>query len=214
LARALAAKPLLLLLDEPLASTDAMLKAEIRALLRNINKLGQTVIHVTHDYQDAITLSSKIGILNNGTLEDIGTTSEIFLKPKSLFIAKLMGIKNFFPAKIISEDENNQIKVVSIPENIEIKLVTEFSCGKEGWIIINSEDIVISLEYNKVSSNNQFKGKIVEIVPILNSIEVIIEASGIWAALVTYEAAYRLNLKENMEVWISFKSVAVKFVPN
>jgi len=183
-------------------------------LLRNINKLGQTVIHVTHDYQDAITLSSKIGILNNGTLEDIGTTSEIFLKPKSLFIAKLMGIKNFFPAKIISEDENNQIKVVSIPENIEIKLVTEFSCGKEGWIIINSEDIVISLEYNKVSSNNQFKGKIVEIVPILNSIEVIIEASGIWAALVTYEAAYRLNLKENMEVWISFKSVAVKFVPN
>ncbi len=209
LARALALKPSLLLLDEPLSSLDVMLKTEVRALFRKINKSGQTIIHVTHDYEDAITLASKVGIINNGILEHCGSPSEIFLKPKSPFIALLTGIKNFFAVNIINV---NKSTFAIVSEKINIKLSSEVKSEK-GWIVVRSEDIVISNDYHEFSSNNQFKGIITEMVPTVNGIEVIIDIGQKWAALVTNDSVARLKLKINNSVWISFKTVAVTFIP-
>jgi molybdate/tungstate transport system ATP-binding protein len=209
LARALALEPSLLLLDEPLSSLDVMLKTEVRALFRNINKSGQTIIHVTHDYEDAITLASKVGIINNGILEHCGSPSEIFLKPKSPFIALLTGIKNFFAVNIINV---NKSTFAIVSENINIKLSSEVQSNK-GWIVVRSEDIVISNDYHEFSSNNQFKGIITEMVPTVNGIEVIIDIGQKWAALVTNDSVVRLKLEINNNVWISFKTVAVTFIP-
>ena len=212
LARVLTLKPHLLLLDEPLASLDVMLKSDIRTLLRKLNKAGQTIIHVTHDYEDAVTLANKIAIINNGIIEHCGTPHDIFLKPKSSFIAKLTGIKNFFPATIIVDDTNNTA-IATISNNIKIKLApTEYKTGK-GWIIVRSEDIVISNEHYEFSSNNQLKGKIIEILNTVPGLEIIIDNGCKWAALITHESALRLQLYEGKEVWFSFKSVAVSFIP-
>ena len=99
LGRVLALDPQVLLLDEPLSSIDTQLKNEIQSLLRKINRKGQTIIHVTHNYHEAISLANRISVINNGTIEQTGTPKEIFHNPKSKFIASFTGIKNFYNAQ-------------------------------------------------------------------------------------------------------------------
>ncbi len=96
LARTVVTSPSLLLLDEPLASVDASLKDDIIRLLRSLNREGQTIIHVTHDYSEALALATRTGVLHNGRLIQIGTPSEVFDRPVNRFVARYTGIKNFF----------------------------------------------------------------------------------------------------------------------
>ncbi|MDA3779865.1 MAG: ATP-binding cassette domain-containing protein, partial [Bacteroidales bacterium] len=107
LARTLILKPDLLLLDEPLSSLDIQLRKELRSLLRKLNKNGQTIIHVTHDYEDAVSLANKIAVMHDGTIVQHGTPKDIFQNPKSEFVAEFTGTKNFFKARIESQGKGN-----------------------------------------------------------------------------------------------------------
>jgi ABC-type Fe3+/spermidine/putrescine transport system ATPase subunit len=95
LARALASKPKLLLLDEPLSALDAKLRGYLRDEIRRIHdETGLTMIYVTHDQEEALSISDKIIVLNQGKVEMIGTGEEIYKRPKSLFTATFMGEGN------------------------------------------------------------------------------------------------------------------------
>lgn len=96
---------MILLLDEPLASLDTQLRSELRGLLRNLNRNGQTIIHVTHDYEEALSLGNKIAVIHNGAILQKGTPEEVFRYPASEFVASFTGVKNFFRAEIIKEKE-------------------------------------------------------------------------------------------------------------
>ena len=96
LARAVAGEPRCLLLDEPISSLDAKSRPEIRALLRKINAQGQAMVHVTHDYTEAVSLGTHIAVMEGGRIAQAGTVEEVFQRPKSQFIALFVGIRNFF----------------------------------------------------------------------------------------------------------------------
>ena len=104
LARTLITSPRLLLLDEPLSSLDTSLKDDLKRLLRNLNKEWQTIIHVTHDYGDAISLAKRVGVIHNGKIIQEGSVNEVFNNPSNRFVARYAGIRNFFKVDISRED--------------------------------------------------------------------------------------------------------------
>ncbi len=98
LARALAPSPSLLLLDEPLSALDAQLRKRLRREIRSIQKkIGLTTVYVTHDQEEALTMSDRIVLLNNGRVEQEGPPQELYKKPASVFAARFLGSSNLVP---------------------------------------------------------------------------------------------------------------------
>ncbi len=103
LARALVFRPKLLLLDEPLSNLDARLRDEMRLELKRIQReSGVTTVFVTHDQQEAFSLSDRIVVMNKGRVVQAGTPREIWERPASAFVAGFVGVENLFPA-VVSE---------------------------------------------------------------------------------------------------------------
>lgn len=101
LARALALEPAIILLDEPLSNLDARLRAEIRQELSELHRsLGTTSVYVTHDQEDALALSSRIAVMHNGTIQQVGAPREIYEQPRSIFTARFIGDANLLPCTI------------------------------------------------------------------------------------------------------------------
>jgi iron(III) transport system ATP-binding protein len=100
LARAMVIRPQLLLMDEPLSNLDAKLRLELREDIRDIQKqLGITTIYVTHDQEEALVISDRICVMNQGVVEQIGTPWEIYKIPRRRFVAGFVGAMNFFPTR-------------------------------------------------------------------------------------------------------------------
>jgi ABC-type Fe3+/spermidine/putrescine transport system ATPase subunit len=103
LARAMAIRPTLLLMDEPLSNLDAKLRIELREDIRDIQRrLGITTIYVTHDQEEALAVSDRICVMNKGNVEQIGTPFEIYRKPARRFAASFVGTMNFMPSRLES----------------------------------------------------------------------------------------------------------------
>lgn len=108
LARAIAAEPQLLLLDEPLGALDAHVRAVLRYELRRlVNELGLTAIHVTHDQEEAMSISDRLVIMKAGQVVEVGTPLELYLSPRRLFTANFLGETNIIPAKVEDCDQGH-----------------------------------------------------------------------------------------------------------
>jgi iron(III) transport system ATP-binding protein len=102
-ARAIVGEPKLLLLDEPLSNLDAALREEMRSeLLRLQRQLGITTVYVTHDQTEALTLSDRIAVVNRGRILQVGTPAEIYLRPRSEFVARFVGSTNILEGKSLA----------------------------------------------------------------------------------------------------------------
>ena len=111
LARALVKRPKLLLLDEPLAALDRKLREHTQFELINIQEqLGVTFVVVTHDQEEAMTLSSRMGVMNHGQIVQVGTPSDIYEFPATRFVADFIGSVNMFEGKLI-EDEPDFVRI-------------------------------------------------------------------------------------------------------
>ncbi|TVQ21712.1 MAG: ABC transporter ATP-binding protein [Leptolyngbya sp. DLM2.Bin15] len=100
LARALAPRPLLVLLDEPLSNLDVQVRLRLRQELRAIlKKAGTTAIFVTHDQEEALSMADRVGVMNQGCLEQVGTPEELYQHPQSRFVADFVTQANFLPAQ-------------------------------------------------------------------------------------------------------------------
>jgi ABC-type Fe3+/spermidine/putrescine transport system ATPase subunit len=101
-ARAVAVRPRVLLMDEPLSNLDAKLRQEIRLELRALQqRLEQAVLFVTHDQEEALSISDRIAVLNAGRVEQVGSPSEVFERPRTVFVADFMGVENIFPGEAV-----------------------------------------------------------------------------------------------------------------
>jgi putative spermidine/putrescine transport system ATP-binding protein len=95
LARALVTRPRVLLLDEPLSALDAKVRVQLRDEIRRIQKdLGITTLFVTHDQEEALAVSDRVAVMNSGNIEQIGTPEELYLNPRSSFVADFIGLSN------------------------------------------------------------------------------------------------------------------------
>jgi len=101
LARALVLNPDVLLLDEPLSNLDAKIRIQVRAEIRKLQKdLGITTIYVTHDQEEALTLSDRIAVINLGKLQQIGSPRDLYERPENPFVADFIGINNLIPGEV------------------------------------------------------------------------------------------------------------------
>ncbi len=210
LARTLALKPAILLLDEPLTSLDVQIKNKIRNKFRKLSKEGQTIIHVTHDFQEAIMLSDKVAILHNGAVLQKGKTKDVFKKPANEFVANLTGIQNYFPARIQST-ENSSLKLAIVNDRFFCEALTENNIRK-GYILLRNEDIILSRQQLQSSLVNNKQGKIMDILPRQYGIEVLIDVGVDLYATISRESMLELNLKNKDTIWVSFKASAVKLL--
>ena len=102
LARALAPRPEILLLDEPLSALDAALRRELRAELRRIiGELGITSVHVTHDQEEALAISDRLGVMREGRLLEVGPPEKLYRAPHAPFVAGFLGQANLWPAEVV-----------------------------------------------------------------------------------------------------------------
>jgi putative spermidine/putrescine transport system ATP-binding protein/spermidine/putrescine transport system ATP-binding protein len=105
LARAIVIRPAVLLLDEPLGALDKMLREEMQVELRNLQqRLGITAVFVTHDQEEALTLSDRVAVMRNGTIEQVGAPREIYDRPVNEFVAGFLGASNFLDGVVVSRD--------------------------------------------------------------------------------------------------------------
>ena len=101
LARALVLEPAVLLLDEPLGAIDLKLRKEMQLELKALNRqLGTTFVYVTHDQEEALTMSDRIGVMGNARLAQLGTPAEIYENPRTAFVATFIGESNFFQGRV------------------------------------------------------------------------------------------------------------------
>ena len=138
LARALIVEPKLCLLDEPLSNLDAALRVRMRGELKRLQReLGTTMVFVTHDQEEALTMSDTIVVMNEGQIQQIGTPTDIYNEPKNVFVAKFIGESNILPG-IMKKDllvnfmgrdfecvdsglmKNEPVAVVVRPEDIDM----------------------------------------------------------------------------------------------
>jgi molybdopterin-binding protein len=209
LARTLIQEPKVLLLDEPLASLDTQLRSGLRGLLRKLNRNGQTIVHVTHDYEEALSLGNKIAVIHNGEILQTGSPMEVFQHPKSEFVAHFTGAKNFYQVRTL---KRRDYSVAVVNEKVCIHLAGEFE-ETNGYINIREESIIISHNRIESSAVNNFEGIVKDIIPSRTGMEVVIDIGILIHAVITRESMIHLEIAEGNSIWISFKATAIQFIP-
>mgnify|MGYP001550591824 FL=1 len=155
LARSLVKRPKLLLLDEPLAALDKKLRENTQFELMNIQEqLEVTFIVVTHDQQEAMTLATRIGIMNEGELIQVGTPTEIYEFPTSRFVADFIGSVNIFAGKI-SESEADHVVLTSDEAGTDLFVDHGVSAptGSDAWFAVRPEKVHISRDQPEAGQN-------------------------------------------------------------
>ena len=173
LARALVMEPKVLLMDEPLSNLDAKLREEMRTEIRRIQKtLNITSVYVTHDQIEAMTLSDKIVVMNQGIIEQVGKPVEIYRFPNSKFVANFIGRANFIDGKVIS---NNATELVAEVMGKKIPL----ACSKYTFSEGDAINLIVRPEMMRIKKTGEmFDGVIRRSVYLGNCIEYDIEVGG------------------------------------
>jgi ABC-type Fe3+/spermidine/putrescine transport system ATPase subunit len=123
LARVLIARPKVLLLDEPLSALDLAIRLEMESELRRVHReTGGTFVYVTHDQREALALSDRVVVFNDGRPEQIGRPDEIYRSPSSAFVARFVGDANVLPARILATDgSRTQVEVAGMHFDVRVR---------------------------------------------------------------------------------------------
>ena len=165
LARSLAKRPKLLLLDEPLGALDKKLREKTQFELVNIQeRVGITFVVVTHDQEEAMTMSSRIGIMDEGQIRQIGKPHEIYEFPHSRFVAEFIGSMNMFEGVVV-EDEPDHVVIESSEAGCELYVTHAASMpvGANVTVALRPEKVMISTSPNPNFGRNCTKGIVREI---------------------------------------------------
>jgi putrescine transport system ATP-binding protein len=165
LARALVKRPKLLLLDEPLGALDKKLREATQFELINIQEqLGVTFMVVTHDQEEAMTLASRIGVMNRGEIVQIGSPTEIYEFPMTKFVADFIGSVNMFEGQLVEDlPDRARIKSEELGNTIYVDHGISSAPGARVWAAVRPEKINILRQAPENTSENCVKGVVKEI---------------------------------------------------
>ena len=142
-------EPKVLLLDEPLSNLDAKLRDEMRSELRDLVKeLNLTTLFVTHEQIEALTMSDRIGVMNQGVIVQEGTPAEIYGKPTHAFVADFIGKTNFVKGTVSSteRDTDGLITVETAVGQLRSRITDSFQSGDNVLVVIRPECIVVGMD--------------------------------------------------------------------
>ncbi|MGF6175040.1 ABC transporter ATP-binding protein [Ensifer sp. 4252] len=147
LARCMVYRPSIILMDEPLGALDKKLREHMQLEIKRIHReLGATIVYVTHDQEEAMTMSDRICLMNSGRIEQLGTPGDLYFRPQTLFVADFLGESNLLPAKVegIAGDEI-AIAIGSRPVKARALADGKVSTGDTIHIMIRPQNLAIEL---------------------------------------------------------------------
>ena len=194
LARALIAHPGLLLLDEPLSNLDAKLRESMRFEISTLQKeLGITVIYVTHDQSEAMTMSDRIVVMNGGEIQQIGRPFDVYTHPANKMVADFIGLVNFVPAAMRGDRAFIKNTTVSFPNEAGIP---------EGDSIIAVRPENVSLSKN----GGMLKGTVRHRFYMGDAVDYRIETAAGMIRVMTHGSAYH-TWKDGEEIYLDFRDI-------
>ncbi len=189
IARAIVNEPLILLLDEPLSALDYKLRKEMRLELRQLHrKLGITFVFVTHDQEEALILSDRVVVMNNGRIEQQGPPKEIYEEPKNRFVAEFVGESNLFEARVVEVGHNTrvntgediqdgtrndtmEIQVQGIVKTVKNR--KNQAKGDEIMVLLRPEDMIVE-RGEQICPDGSFPGRVEEMIYKGTTVDLII----------------------------------------
>ncbi|HPH97016.1 MAG TPA: ABC transporter ATP-binding protein [Anaerolineaceae bacterium] len=212
LARALALQPALLLLDEPFSALDAPTRS---ALLDDVHTIfseqRQTAVFVTHDMQEALALGSRVAVLLNGGLCQVGKPTEVFNMPASTEVAAFVGIETILPGRVLAvEDGLARIQV----NGCTFEAVGEVKPGQAVYMCLRPEDFTLHPSDGTAlsSARNRLKGQITRLAPQGPLVRVSVDCGFPVVALITLHSSREMGLQTGQTVNLSFKASAAHLV--
>ena len=199
-ARLLATKPPVFLMDEPLSNLDARLRLDMRSELKRLHyQLGVTTVYVTHDQTEAMTMATRVVVMERGRIQQIDTPQQIYRKPANIFTAEFVGMPriNTFPAQVVEQNGTSWLEM----EDIKIQLPWKPS-PKEVVAAVRPEDIVISAE--SVTGSPEFR--VYAVLPSGPEIYVQIKRGN---RTIMVRETRQLDLQMDQAVWIRINPTAV-----
>lgn len=163
LARALVFEPSALLLDEPLGALDRKLREELQLEIKHLHEeLGVTIVYVTHDQGEALTMSDRIAVLNNGAIEQVGMPDELYRRPANWFVAEFLGESNFFTGPVV--EMQRETCTVKTEDGLQIAgALRDSSVNPEkATVMVRPESIIPVGEPEGLSMT--FEGKVEEVI--------------------------------------------------
>jgi molybdopterin-binding protein len=207
LARALVVRPRLLLLDEPLGALDPETREGLqRELARVHRELVTTTLHVTHDFEEAVTLGDRIAVVHDGRIVQVGPPEEIFRRPADAFVARFVGARNIFQGRVVADGEKDGYQTF---ESGDLKLAVTTDLTGAAHACIRPEDITISQGSPRSGALNRFRGRIVDIADRGTLIYVTVRIPPAVTCVITRRSLEEMALHEEKEVHIAFKASAV-----
>ena len=215
LARALVVESPVLLLDEPLSNLDAKVRMEVRQEIRKLQRmLGITMVYVTHDQEEALVISDRIALMNEGRVEQVGSPFKIYSNPETPFAASFVGITTFMEGRILSK--KGGIATVEVSERLSIKgqIDERIKSGQEVMLFVRPEDIEIRALTQTPESSTGLEGEISQVTFIGSMIryEVKISKGKILTVEVHNPRRYKI-LKERSRVTINIDPRDVTVIP-
>jgi len=211
LARALINKPAVLLLDEPLGALDLKLRKQMQVELKRIQQeVGITFIYVTHDQEEAMTMSDRIAVMNKGRYEQLGDPESLYERPTTTFVAGFLGVSNLLPGT--TDGTADAYALVKLADDTRIRVPRALVNGSTSLQVgIRPEKIRLSEPDKAPAGGNMLRGVIRDASYIGVSTQYIVEASG-GARLTVYEQNVERATKA--ELWSPGENVALTWAPD
>lgn len=211
IARAAVNQPRVLLLDEPLSSLDYRLRKAMQIELKQLQrKLGITFIFVTHDQEEALSMSDRVVVMHEGHIEQIGTPREVYEEPCNLNVAQFIGEANIFSGTIDSIDLNTkQFSINLLGKKRITKSNRTFSVGEKVHVLIRPEDVRVWQQDEVDGINEMFKGTVLEVIYKGTTVDLIVRLENDQAISATEffdEDDDRLAYKIGETVWVNWES--------
>ncbi len=175
MARAIVNKPLVLLLDEPLSALDYRLRQEMEIELKRVHRqLGITFVFVTHDQEEAISMSDRIAVMNEGRIEQIGTPTKIYEEPQNMFVAKFVGEINVFEGQVTTVN-NGSAQVAIHGRTFPVQNRKNSIVGQAVKVLLRPEDIQVTIDEEWTNDGPSMTGSVEEVIYKGKTVDLIIK---------------------------------------
>ncbi len=213
LARALAPRPRVLLLDEPLSALDPQIRRELRRELRSLHKeLRMTTLHVTHDFEEALALADRLAVIHEGAIAQTGTPDEVFRKPGSAFLAHFLGVENLLRGNIVryhtaEPHRGEAFDAVFESGSLQLYVIAE----REGlaYAAVRPEEITVSREFLSSSARNRLEGTVTRIEKLWPLVHLTVDVGVPLVAVITAQSLESLELTEGAKACLTIKATAI-----
>jgi spermidine/putrescine transport system ATP-binding protein len=208
IARAAVNRPRVLLLDEPLSSLDYRLRKTMQIELKQLQRtLGITFIFVTHDQEEALSMSDRVVVMQEGYIEQIGTPRQVYEEPGTLNVAKFIGEANIFEGQVTDVGSNRQITVTLLNKTRTAKSTRQHVQGENVHVLIRPEDVRVWNQNEVDDTSDMFAGTVMEVIYKGTTVDLIVRLANnqIIAATEFFdEDDDRLEYKLGEPVWINW----------